>query len=468
MKRIRIMAAGLLMAGVCGAINAQSGIEKAGGEAAAIESGDAESAGLDKSAESSELTAADGGQASLDKQYVEAHKVEIRSGTFSSTVEALPECLELLNKGANISVAITDKSPDLAALSSCLDGYNTTLDLSACTGLKEIPAKAFYLKSNIKAVVLPASIEKIGEKSFSRTSIEEIEIPSATKEIGDFAFAGTKIREANIPSGVTSYGVGAFAENGSLRAVNADASSSILKSEDGVLFTRDGLTLVAYPAGKEGDSYEIPASVISIGTEAFAYNGKIKSVKLPSTLVRICGYAFKGCSSISEIELPATLVSIGQDAFDGTSLKSLTIPKATVALGKNPFNSCSSLSEINVEDGNLVYKSEDGVLYSNGGNLVRFPCAKEAGDFAVPQDIAEIEPYAFENVKSLTSVTLAGGTRIIDKYAFKNCSSLKRLESAESLVKIGRQAFYGCPVENLPDYYVGTVDSYVPNAVDAK
>ncbi len=467
MKKIRIMAAGLLMAGACGALNAQSEIEKTNGETAAIESEAAESSDLDKTTASAELSEAEAEQAALDKKYVEEHIVEIRSGTFSTTVEALPECLEVINKGANISVAITDKTPDIASLSLYLDGYNTTLDLSACTGLKEIPEKAFYLKKNIKAVTLPASIEKIGAKSFSRTSIETIEIPSSTKEIGDFAFAGTKIKEANIPSSVTAYGVGAFAENQELTAIKADESSSILKSEDGILFTRDGLTLVAYPAGKEGDSYEIPSTVVSIGTEAFAYNEKIKSVKLPEALLRICGYAFKGCSSISEIELPATVVSIGQDAFDGTSIKTLSIPKATVVLGKNPFNGCEKLTEINVEEGNLAYKSEDGILYSLSGTLVRFPCAKEAGDFTIPQDIAEIEPYAFENVKSLTSVTLASGTKIIDKYAFKNCSSLKKLESAESLVKIGRQAFYGCPVENLPDYYVGTVDSYVPTT-DAK
>jgi len=467
MKKVRIIAAGLLVAGACGTLAAQTGIEKAETEQAAIESESAESSGLGKTTDSAGLTAEQAEQAELDKKYVEEHIVEIRSGTFSTTVEALPECLEVINKGANISVAITDKNPDIAALSSSLDGYNTTLDLSACTGLKEIPEKAFYLKGNIKAVTLPASVEKIGAKSFSRTSLETVEIPSGTKEIGDFAFAGTKIREAKIPAGISSYGVGAFAENKSLQSITADESSSILKSDDGVLFTRDGLTLVAYPAGKQGGSYEIPATVVSIGTEAFAYNESLKSVTLPPALLRICGYAFKGCSSLGGIELPATVVSIGQDAFDGTAIKSIAIPKATIALGKNPFNGCERLSEISVEEGNLAYKSEGGVLYSLAGTLVRFPSAKADGEFTVPDDTSEIEPYAFEGASSLKSVTLSEKTRIIDKYAFKNCSALKTLNSSESLVKIGRQAFYGCPVENLPDFYVGTVDSYVPTT-DAK
>ena len=68
----------------------------------------------------------------------------------------------------------------------------------------------------------------------------------------------------------------------------------------------------------------------------------------------------------------------------------------------------------------------------------------------------------------MSSATFAGSTKIIGKYAFKNCKSLKKIEGTEQLVKIGRQAFYGCPVENLPQYYVGNVDSYPPSSIDAK
>ena len=464
MKKIRIMAAGLLLAGTCGAF----AIEKVEGEAAGITAESQDGAELGKSTDSAELSESNGGAETLSKKYVEEHIVEIRSGTFSSSVADLPECLSVLKKGSLISVAITDKTPDIKALSAALDGYETDLNLSECTGLKEIPDKAFFMKKNIRSVTFPVSLEKIGAKSFTRTSLKSVEIPSSVKELGDFAFAGTNITEASIPSGIAKYGVSPFAENKSLKAINADPGSQILKSEDGVLFTRDGLTLVSYPAGKDGKSYEVPSSVVSIGTEAFAYNEKISEVKLPPALLRICGYAFKDCISISKIELPETLVSIGQDAFDGTSLSTISIPKATAALGKNPFNGCKKLSEISVAEGYLSYRSEDGALYTNDGTLVRYPPAKNAGDIAIPDGTVEIAPYAFEGTSSMSSATFAGSTKIIGKYAFKNCKSLKKIEGTEQLVKIGRQAFYGCPVENLPQYYVGNVDSYPPSSIDAK
>lgn len=469
MKKIRIMAAGLILAGTCGAFAANAEIEKAESETAQMSTENADGAELGKNTETSELSEANGEAESLSKKYVEEHIAEIRSGTFSSSLEDLPECLSVIKKGSLISVAITDKAPDLKKLAETLDDYETDLNLSECTGLKEIPEKAFYMKRNIRSAVLPASVEKIGAKSFSRTSLKSVEIPSSVKELGDFAFAGTNITEANIPSGIAKYGVSPFAENKSLKAINADSGSQILKSDGGVLFTRDGLTLVSYPAGKEGSSYEVPSTVVSIGTEAFAYNEAISNVKLPASLLRICGYAFKGCKSISEIELPSALVSIGQDAFDGTSIKTISIPKATVALGKNPFNGCERLSEISVEEGNPAYKSEGGVLQTNDGStLVRYPPAKQAGDLSIPDGTVEIAPYAFEGNKSIDSVAFAAGTKIISKYAFKNCASLKKIDGTEQLVKIGRQAFYGCPVENLPSYYVGNVDSYAPSAVDAK
>lgn len=61
-------------------------------------------------------------------------------------------------------------------------------------------------------------------------------------------------------------------------------------SLDGVLFTKNMTELIRYPEGKEGDTYQVPATVTSIGD-----------------------YAFYGCAGLESIDLPEGVTSIGTE-----------------------------------------------------------------------------------------------------------------------------------------------------------
>lgn len=52
-----------------------------------------------------------------------------------------------------------------------------------------------------------------------------------------------------------------------------------------------------------------------IGADAFAYCGKLKTVKLPTTLVVIESNAFYGCYDLNELWLPKNMWAIGDHAF---------------------------------------------------------------------------------------------------------------------------------------------------------
>jgi hypothetical protein len=68
------------------------------------------------------------------------------------------------------------------------------------------------------------------------------------------------------------------------------------QSIDGVLFSKDGKTLIAYPAGKSGSAYVIPSSVTSIGYEAFKGCTSLTSVTIPSSVTNVSYGAFYGCT----------------------------------------------------------------------------------------------------------------------------------------------------------------------------
>ncbi|MBO4639598.1 MAG: leucine-rich repeat protein [Treponema sp.] len=130
---------------------------------------------------------------------------------------------------------------------------------------------------------------------------------------------------------------------------------------DNVLFAY-GL-LICYPAGLEGDSYEIPDGL----NDAYG---------------------------------------IADDAFSGSSLKTITIPASCENISPYSFNNSAKLETIIVSDDNPKFKSVDGVLYSKDGKeLIYYPSNKQGGAFEIPEQVTVIEPNSFLNALNLQKVT---------------------------------------------------------------
>ncbi|MDR0908823.1 MAG: leucine-rich repeat domain-containing protein [Spirochaetaceae bacterium] len=81
--------------------------------------------------------------------------------------------------------------------------------------------------------------------------------------IGVFAFDENLLTSVTIPSSVTSIGDEAFTCD-TLLSFEVDVTNKHYKSIDGILFSKDGTVLCAYPDGKDATSYSIPSSVIAI------------------------------------------------------------------------------------------------------------------------------------------------------------------------------------------------------------
>lgn len=95
---------------------------------------------------------------------------------------------------------------------------------------------------------------------------------------------------------------------------------------DGVTFSADGKTLIAYPEDKTDAHYTVPRGVVEIGDGAFFQNGHLTRVTLPDTVTVIGTAAFQYCESLQQIDLPERLSELGQGAFAGTGLTTLRIP----------------------------------------------------------------------------------------------------------------------------------------------
>ena len=128
-------------------------------------------------------------------------------------------------------------------------------------------------------------------------------------------------------------------------------------SEDGVLFNNDKTTLLLYPRGNTATSYTIPASVETIGQNAFKENKKLTSITIPNSVQTIGSNAFSGCTKLATVAFApcSQLEKIDASAFyECKALTSIIIPASVDEIGSNAFEKCSKLASVTIYRPNVT------------------------------------------------------------------------------------------------------------------
>lgn len=204
-----------------------------------------------------------------------------------------------------------------------------------------------------------------------------------------------------------------------------------------------GTNVIIYPANSIPDNafrtpsglgkhslktIKLPSSLSMIGKEAFTFCTGITSMTIPAPVTEIKPYAFSSCSALTSVILPpsTSVYKIGAYAFQNcSSLLSLNIPFNVSYIGEFAFNNCSAL--INVDNGNTLYSSLDGILYNrNKTKLISCPTSK-AGKLIIPSTVISIESSAFSFCRMLTSLTIPASVTSISHYVFSQCTELDTL-----------------------------------------
>jgi hypothetical protein len=249
------------------------------------------------------------------------------------------------------------------------------LDCSGST-FNSITSSAFayygsYTLTFLVGIILPESVTSIGQTAFRNcTNLTSITIPDSVTSIGDGAFQGcTSLTSVTIGSGVTSIGVlGTFNNCTSLTSINVDPANSEYSSQDGVLYNKDKTVLVAYPAGKIGNTFIIPNNITSIESTAFR-NCTFTNITIPNSVKSIGDNAFTYCSNLTSITIGSGVTSIGTGAFTYcTSLSSVTIPNNVISIGNSAFLRCTSLTSITFATGSNIPDANFGTTVSPEGS----------------------------------------------------------------------------------------------------
>ena len=175
-------------------------------------------------------------------------------------------------------------------ITDAFSNYNTLTAVQLPSTLKRIGEHSFTYNGNLKSIKLPAGLETIGSTAFMCCgSLTSVTIPASVKSIGTAAFAG-----------LPSFNKAILTES-MMQNYNVDAANANYKSVDGVLYSKDDLTLVNYPGGRADKKITVSDGTTTLSDWAFMGNCNVETIVLPASINDVQKGAFYMCNSLKTI-----------------------------------------------------------------------------------------------------------------------------------------------------------------------
>ena len=283
-----------------------------------------------------------------------------------------------------------------ASISSIVSGASETSfvfdDLFTGTfhyDVSEVGDNAFQDLSNISQIVLPESIQYIGNYSFNNCGITSLSLPNNTAVIGSYAFKGcTSLASINIPTSLTSLGVEAFMGCSTL---NTDIV--------------------------------LPSSLTTLSDSCFSGCSAVSTVDIHSNEVSIGNYAFNDCANLTKCDFhDASLNTLGQYAFHNCSTLANVNTNNTInmtggTVGRNCFTNCTDLS-FSVVVGSTGNAGSIGISAFQNSGVV---------DVSM-QNVTSLERFCFQNATNLQTIAIPSVTDLnVNGKQVMDCSGLKSI-----------------------------------------
>lgn len=337
--------------------------------------------------------------------------------------------------------------------------------------LTVVGESAFEDCTGLVSFTLPKSVVSIGNAAFKMTEMSALAsfsfgAGSALELIGNEAFFGlSKLTKITLPEEkLNSIGENLFGNCSQLYEINIDITNESFLSVRGVLYSKDGKTLLYYPQNNMQTAnavYTVEDGTENISSSAFV-DANISGVNIPASVTSIAADAFNSIKIkfvVFNSEVPPVMGQAGTSIFSGNT------PVLFVPVGK--VDAYGFGDEYDVREGtglnNYYYDMESGFIYSKSlTNEITIHGLKPSEriidiiaytkNITVPSQIdgypvVSIGAYAFYANKVLETLVISEGVASIMEYAFWYADSLRSVTLPSTLITIEKGVFADC--ENL-------------------
>lgn len=271
--------------------------------------------------------------------------------------------------------------------------------------------EAFAYCDEVTTIKCSDTMKRLGTACFRGCSVQKIDLGQGIEQMCEDSFGfGCMVEEiSEFPACLNQIDGCPFVGAKKLKEFKVSPDNPYFTAIDGVLFSKSGKTMRAFPWGK-GTSYVIPEGTDSIAANIFNSCSTMLEITFPSTLKYVDTQAFiflKKCVNMNN--LPEGVEWIGPAAFSTCWKMSITCPSTVKFIGGTAFKQVRLATEI-----------------------------------VVPEGIEEIKMNTFDGCWSATKLTIGEGVKLIDDMAFANCSAVTEDVILPSTVKnLGAYVFQG-------------------------
>jgi len=297
------------------------------------------------------------------------------------------------------------------------NGCSSTTSITLHDNLTKIYSRAFSGCSRVNSIELPNSLTFLGESAFSNcTNLSSVYIPNSL--IFEY-YIGVNKYTNDIGS--------AFASCTGINEYIISETNPYYSTIDGILFSKNKSTIIAYPLNKKNTSYTIPENVMRINKNCFY-----------------------GSVNLSTIILPYTLTEVGESSMHCSNLKTIYIKS------QEPPKIKSSYKPASIFSGNAYTES---VLFVPSGTISKYKNSEVWKEFnnireGIPSSIntdktSLIKIYAESNsiivqdaeIGETISVYSESGILIKNIKATDNINRIELSDKGIYIVRIGNQSF---------------------------
>jgi len=280
------------------------------------------------------------------------------------------------------------------------------------------------------------------------TSKNSLVLPNSIQQIGDKAFYGCAFTTVTINQNLTTLGNGVFSNQQKLTQFVSNNDAFV----GGESLTDKNQTVIYAYAYASQNAKTITLNVQTILPYAFAF-APITSLTLGANVTTIDKHAFEHCTNLKTITYDPqnALTTINDNAFlSCSSLTEVTLIKSLTNFSLSAFEGCINVTKFIVDEQNPNFASYGDNLYDkNKTTFLLYAPSNTEPDCFIPSTVTKISAnaFAYSKVEEVFVYNTDDAYEIIvEEKAFYHCSFLKTLSFWDSIISIGNRAFEYCSV----------------------